>query len=433
MTDEKVAQSAWYTVTFLTVAYALSCLDRFIMLLLVTPLQQDMALSNVQVGLLYGLGFGVVYTLTGLPFAHAMDRGRRVIFVAVGVTLWSATTVASGFASNYMILLALRSGTAIGEAVLTPAAISMIGDLFPRDRRALPTSLYVATGAWMSSGAFVIGAIALSASSLLIPYIPLAPWRLTLILVGIPGIILGPIFWLTVREPKRRESKAASDIGHVSAAEIFAYIGRDGRIWMYLFAIMAIMTTGNYGVATWTMTMLVKEHLMPAATAGYYYGLVGLVGAVVGTATWPWLATQWARRGRKDAILTLLALAIALNVWCVLLIGLSPSVGMVLMAVSVQMFCVGAMASLPPMIIQTMGPSRMRARLAAGNLLAQGLIAGSAGPWAPAFFSEHVLHGPHALGQGIAATGAIVFILVVPCLWRTRGWYMKAWYAATLP
>src|SRR5580693_4467202 len=93
----------------------------------------------------------------------------------------------------------------IGEAVLTPAAVSLIADMFAPDRRTLPTSLYTAVASLMGVGAFAVGGAAVDLATRLSPVVGLEPWRLTLVLVGAPGLLLAAILAFTGREPDRRE------------------------------------------------------------------------------------------------------------------------------------------------------------------------------------------------------------------------------------
>ena len=195
------ALQAWYMVFSLTLIYCVSFLDRNILSLLAVPIAGALGISKTQLGLLYGLGFGVLYALVGLPLAHWIDRGQRVWIVVIGVTLWSLCTFASAFATSFGQLAILRSGVAIGEAVLSPAAVSLIADLFDRERRTLPTSIYSAVGTVMGYGSYFFAGGALDLATHLSTQMAMAPWRLTLIIVGLPGLLLAPLLRLTVREP----------------------------------------------------------------------------------------------------------------------------------------------------------------------------------------------------------------------------------------
>ena len=183
---------AWYIVGVFAVLLMMSYFDRFILALLANPISQDLDVTDRQMGLLLGFGFAALYALAGLPIAWFLDRGNRVRAVAIGVFVWSAGTIAAAFAESYAQLLVLRASVAIGEAVLTPAMVSLIADLFEPKARSGPTSIYIAIGTIMTGGAFVIGGLAVDVAGViqgsLLPDWPV--WRITLILVGLPGILL---------------------------------------------------------------------------------------------------------------------------------------------------------------------------------------------------------------------------------------------------
>ena len=53
-----------------------------------------------------------------------------------GLLVWSALTAANGVVQGFWGFLLARMGVGVGEASYGPAANSLIGDLFPADRRA---------------------------------------------------------------------------------------------------------------------------------------------------------------------------------------------------------------------------------------------------------------------------------------------------------
>lgn len=127
---------AWYTVCVLMLGYVVAFVDRQVLSLLVEPIKTSLGLKDSQLGLLQGFAFATFYTLLGLPIARWVDSSSRRNLVAMGVTLWTLMTAACGLARNYWELLLARCGVGVGEATLAPAAISMISDSFPPERRA---------------------------------------------------------------------------------------------------------------------------------------------------------------------------------------------------------------------------------------------------------------------------------------------------------
>ena len=134
---------AWYTVAILTIAYVFSFIDRYILGLLIEPIKADLGLSDTQIGLLLGLAFAIFYATMGVPIGWLADRQRRTWIVAAGIAVWSAATALSGLARNFTQLFIARLSIGIGEATLSPCALPMISDSFPRARRARAIAVYL--------------------------------------------------------------------------------------------------------------------------------------------------------------------------------------------------------------------------------------------------------------------------------------------------
>src|SRR3546814_5897099 len=98
-----------------------------------------------------GASLVIFLVLCGCQSGWLVDRFSSRGVIGAGVTVWSLSTAASGLAASYWMLLIARIGVGAGEAAPTPAAYSMIPDLFPRKRLAFVMSLYV-MGSSMGAG-----------------------------------------------------------------------------------------------------------------------------------------------------------------------------------------------------------------------------------------------------------------------------------------
>ncbi|WP_409456278.1 MFS transporter [Sphingomonas sp. J315] len=136
---------AWFSVTILLLVAIMSYLDRQIISLMVEPIKASLGVSDFEIGLLQGVAFGLFYAVFGLPIGWLVDRYSRRKIIYFGMTLWSLAAGACGLASTYTHLLLARFGVGVGEASLSPAAYSMIADLFPPRRLALALGVF-ATG-----------------------------------------------------------------------------------------------------------------------------------------------------------------------------------------------------------------------------------------------------------------------------------------------
>lgn len=151
------ARRGWFAVFVLTLAYVISFVDRQILTLLVPAIKADLGLSDTGISLLQGLAFGVFYTLLGLPLGRLADRMNRSKLIAAGMAFWCLMTVACGLSRNFGQLFVARMGVGVGEAALNPAALSILSDYFPPERRSVPISIFVSAGALGGGLALMIG------------------------------------------------------------------------------------------------------------------------------------------------------------------------------------------------------------------------------------------------------------------------------------
>src|SRR5581483_12417678 len=253
-------QVAWYTVFVLMICYTLSYRDRQILAFLVGPMEQDLGISDTQVGLLQGAAFVLVYSVFGLPMGALADRFNRRNIVAAGVVVWSLMTSLSSVARTFLALPVARMGVGIGEATLSPCAFSMITDSFPRERLGGALSVYT-MGIQLGSGlALIIGGLVAQTVSQMPPVaLPLvgaiAAWRLTFLVVGAPGLLIA-LLLLTVREPVRRALLLGSD-GRPAKLDLRALLVQIRMRWrsaLGLSLMISCQATCNYVLLGWGPT-----------------------------------------------------------------------------------------------------------------------------------------------------------------------------------
>jgi len=206
---------ARYVVFVLMVVYTLSFIDRQILSLLVGSIKRDLAISDTRIGLLQGLAFGVFYTFLGLPLGRIADTRNRKNLITIGVLFWSLMTALCSGARSFTTLFLARMGVGVGEATLAPGAFSLITDSFPKERLGRALSVY-SMGIFIGSGlALIVGGAVVDFTvripSVTLPVLGLmASWRLTFLIVGIPGLLVA--LWVySIREPLRKNVLRASD------------------------------------------------------------------------------------------------------------------------------------------------------------------------------------------------------------------------------
>ncbi len=184
---------AWIVLALLCFVYVLNFLDRQLLSILAKPIQDELGITDGQIGLISGLYFAIFYCVVSIPVAWFADRTNRVKVVSFACALWSAATIACGLARNYPELAAARMTVGLGEAGGVPPSYAIISDYFPPGTRGTALGLYnfgPPIGAMLG---VAFGASIAAAYS----------WRDAFIAIGVIGIIAALIVLLVVREPKR--------------------------------------------------------------------------------------------------------------------------------------------------------------------------------------------------------------------------------------
>ena len=407
------AAHGWYAVILLCVMATLSYLDRYIIALLAEPIMQDMAVSETQIGFLIGLGFGLVYSLAAFPLAHLADKSVRIRLVAAGVIVWSVSTIMSGLAPTYEILLCSRTGVALGEAVLVPSAISLIADYFPLERRSFPIGCFMAVSALMGAGAFMIGGLvfdlAQSAGSL-----PIASWRLTMLLVGTPGVFIALLWLFTVREPARRVD-AGPPSEDASLSALFAFLRTHWSHYLPIFACLGLQAIGLYSLITWMSTVLVRSYGVTVEQAGYYYGTFGTLAAAVAVTAWPICNSYFVRKGRPELSIVAMAVGLGAALAAMACLTLSDSLVAAVIIIAVATFGFAAAGTLAVLIFQAAAPARLRGKIMSLYLLTGNLIGLTLAPPLSAWIASQYFPGTEGLRSTLSVIGLVLAPTVVLC------------------
>jgi MFS family permease len=301
---------SWALVSLLTIAYVLSYVDRSILGLLIEPVKADVHLSDEQMGYLIGPAFAIFYATMGLPLGWMADRKRRTWIVSAGVALWSLATMASGLANSFIHLFVARMSVGVGEATLSPCAMSMIGDSFPPEKRGRPVALYSSALSLGAGIAALVGAGVLTwaktSSGLDLPLIgAVKPWQFAFIIVGLPGLIVAAALFL-MREPPRQSAPSATHEGS-GFGDMLSHVKGNIGAFAGIITLVCVVTIIAY-----------SQGFIPSAFARKFgweareYALVnGIIILAVGPATVNIigaLTDKWRAMGLMDAPFRLLAI-----------------------------------------------------------------------------------------------------------------------------
>ena len=397
---------AWWVVVVLTLTQALAFVDRQVLALLVQPIERDLHVSDTQISLLYGLSFALFYVAVALPIARLADSSNRRNIVAGAVAVWSVMTGLCGLAGNFPQLVAARLGVGAGEAGLSPAAQSMMADYFPKERLSAALGLF-SMGISLGGGLALIGGGALIAEAphiahWLSPDHPLPAWRIVMLAVGLPGLLVAALF-VTVREPERRGSGPAA----LPLAEVFAWLSRHRWTYLGLMGALSMMVFVGQAGSAWIPAFFERRFGWTGPEVGARYGPLVLVCGGAGFLAGGWIAS-WLRRGRAPRAYLQVGLAgFAGAAALAAAFPLAPNANMALVLIGAMGFFAGLPSGGGYAALQEITPARMRAQVTALNGLLVNLIGAGLGPLSVGLITDYGFRDPHKVQLSLSLVAAI--------------------------
>lgn len=296
---------AWYALGLLAIVNLLNYLDRTLIYILFTPIKQEMAFSDFELGLLGTTSFVILFAALGVPFGRLADRRSRKNMIAGGLAVWSLFSGLTGFANGFWSLFLCRVMVGVGEATLGPAALSLLSDYFPPQRRASAQSIYV-SGITIGSGlAFFLGGwIGFKYG-----------WRTAFYFLGFPGLFFAMLVYFLKEQPRGRTE--------VSPPK---YTSQDWKLLIrskalrYHFVGYALFALAANTLSIWMPTFFTRTHGYNIRTLGIVAGLTSLVAGIPGTLLGGFLSDRLRRYGPGGRMrLGWIASLFAIPFWIILL------------------------------------------------------------------------------------------------------------------
>lgn len=393
---------AYGVIAILWLITVFSQLDRQLPALLVGPMKASLDMSDTQFSLVQGYAFAIAYTLMGLPLGALVDRTNRRNLIIVGLGFWSVMTLLSGFAQSFGQLVFTRIGVGVGEAVLAPAAYSIIADYVAPERRGRALGLYyvslaVGAGASLILGGMILGM--LPEQGLVLPVLgTVQAWQATFLLAGLPGLPLMAVM-LLVREPVRRETirRERATIGKF-LRYVRDHLGAVGRV----ITVTTLMSVVGYGAFAWAPAHFERSYGLKPSTAGPILGLIFAFTGIIAPLLGGWLGDRWQAQGRPAARFRVTAVAVTLVTPFSVIWTLMPTATQSFVLLTLFLFGLSLAQSTIPAAIQDVVPNQMRGQMVALYMLFAGLFGIGLGPTSIALVTDHVLQDEGGLRWAIA-------------------------------
>ena len=383
--------------------------DLQIFALLATPIKRSFALSDASLGVLAGLALNITMAIALIPVGMLVDRINRVRLMMAAAALWSLFTLLTGLSGSFWQLFACRIGMGVAEAVVYPAAYSLIADLYAPRRRALAVSIYLmGTLAGASLATILSGTLikALEAAAVLndggIGDYPV--WRTSFVLGAIPGLVLVALLAL-VREPARQVDDGVPE--EKSGESFIRFFNRERALLGRLVGAMVLLQLGMASMFFWIPSSFTRMFGFSEGQAGEWLGAIFGVGSLTGIA----LATLFMAmlRGRDEirAPLRVFRTGAAMAACTVLLLPFATSPYALAGATVAFIASVYVGTTVAPTILMNVAPNQFRGQLVALQTLILMGLTGVTPPLVGAL-SDHIFTGRQGLVLAFSA-------LAIPC------------------
>ena len=186
----------WLLIAMLSGAFFFHQADRALFGLLTIPIQNELKLTDVQIG---WINTTLSWTLAAMTVVAGFlgDRFSRKWIITLSLIAWSLMTVCMGFIGGFAGALFFRSiATGVGESFYAPSAYALIA-VHHRETRSVALSIHQA--------ALYIG---LMVSGLIVAWMLgfLGTWRNVFIAFGVAGCALGLSFIWLLKEGTSKSS-----------------------------------------------------------------------------------------------------------------------------------------------------------------------------------------------------------------------------------
>ena len=271
------------TLGLLSLAHSLIHMQSALMPLVYIAVIDQFGLDEAAIGLFIGVTTAIAGAMQ-LSYGFLTRYIARPVLIGVGQLVFGVSLMLAGFASSIGQLLAAISGARVGASPQHPVGNGILSDAFPPERRGFAISTHIAGG---------------NVGTILVPFIGGAllatvGWNATLLLFGIPPLVVGALVLWFVREDTtayRREARASGSW----AGQVRAVLGRSDLMRILAAALVSAGGRGLDIAAPFLLLYFRAELGIDDSTVLWLYALL-LVGAVVGPVLAGILSDRYGRR-----------------------------------------------------------------------------------------------------------------------------------------
>lgn len=310
---------AWVVVGLLWVVALLNYMDRQMLSTMRPSMQGDIEELHSAANFGYLMAvflwvYGFMSPVSGL----LADRLNRKWLIVASLFVWSAVTLAMGYAHTFNQLYWLRAVMGVSEAIYIPAGLSLIADFHDSRTRSLAIGVHM-TGLYAGQALGGFGATFASAFS----------WQETFSTFGLAGVLYAVVLIFFLRnKPTDQQLKNTDDSfrGAEKSSSLFAglvVLFTNVSFWVILFY-FAIPSLPGWGIKNWLPTLFSNVLNIDMAAAGPLSTITIAISSFLGVITGGILSDRWVQRNIRGRIYTS-AIGLTLTIPALLLLGFGHS------------------------------------------------------------------------------------------------------------
>ena len=296
----------------------------------------------------------------------------------------------------------------------------MFSDLFSKKKLGRAVGIY-SIGSFVGGGlAFLVGGYVISllkdATAIQVPLLGmLKTWQVAFIIVGLPGVIIGLLFFLTVRDPVRK-GQSLDEYGQVkkvSFKDTFKFLSKYRKTFSCHYMGFTFYAMALFCLTSWTPAFFMRKFGLTPVETGYMLGTILLIANTTGVFFAGWLTDYFTGKGRKDAamytgyigavgmLLPIIAFTQVSELWMAVVL-LIPA-----------MFFASFPMPTSTAAMQILSPNQLRAQISALFLLISSLIGLGIGTTLVALINDKIFMNPAMIGTSLSIVGGVATILTI--------------------
>jgi len=425
---------AWYGVVILTLAYVLSFLDRQLLSLVVTDIKTDLELTDSQMSLVLGFAFALFYTTMGIPIGRLADKKSRKTIIAIGISFWCLMTAATGIIKTYLQLFIARVGVGVGEATLSPSALSIISDYFPKKKRGTAMGFFnmgvsVGSGIALILGGQIVAYFA-DFPPIILPIVgQIYEWQALFIFIGIPGLLVA-LLMTTVKEPSRKGkmkilTKSGDTSEEISIKETIRFIYERKEAYGWLFLSMACSVLMGYAFLSWLPTMYMRAYDVSISTITLWLGVAFLLGGPFGAIMSGWLGDKLYTKNNNSSHVMLFAYSMIVLTIAATLVPLMPSYQTATLMFMPQIIMAAGQTALAPVAMINITPNQIRGQVTAVYFFVISMTGYTLGPTSVALITDFIFKDESLITYSISIVSLVAGVIGTYAGFKSLNYFRK--------